>query len=73
MAPAKGGSSNSGNKNPHFRQVHGKLRWNPQTNVPSGHAGCPIAKQAKINKEMYAKYGNPPKVYTSKAKGMFYV
>ena len=67
MAPSKG---NAGSKNPHMTKRH---RFNANTNVPCGHAGCVVAKRAQLDKEKYRLNGNPPKVYTSKAKGMFHV
>jgi len=71
MAPSPKSSGNSGNKNPHLRMVHGKYRFNANTNVPTNHASCMIGARSKIDKEHHRKFGTPPKVYTSNAKGMF--
>jgi len=76
MAPSKGASKgsagNQGNKNPHLRLVHGKFRFNGNTNVPVSHSNCQVSARAKLDKAHYNKFGNPPKVYTSNAKGMFH-
>lgn len=70
MAPSKGKSGNAGSKNPHITK---RGRFNPNGNVPCGHPSCVIAARAKKDKERYQKFGNPPKVYVSKAKGIFHV
>lgn len=67
MAPKSG---NSGNKNPHMTK---RNRFNANTNVPCGHSSCRVAAEATVNREHFRKFGNPPKVYTSKAKGIFSV
>ncbi len=68
MAPKSG---NSGGKNPHMRLVNGKLRFNPNTNVPVGHAGCQVSARAKKDKER-DKGTNRVVVHKSNAKGMFH-
>lgn len=68
MAPSGG---NQGSKNPHMRLVSGKMRFNPNTNVPTNHAGCLIAARSKRDKDAHRAAPRAVKVYTSNAKGMF--
>jgi hypothetical protein len=68
MAPKSG---NAGGKNPHMRLIHGKNRFNGNTNVPVGHAGCQVSARARVDKER-DKGVTRTVVHKSNAKGMFH-
>lgn len=68
MAPNKKSAGAPATKNPHMRLVHGKLRFNPNTNVPVNHAGCVVTLRSKADKERDAKITRT-KTYSSNAKG----
>lgn len=67
MAPKSG---NTGSKNPHITK---RGRFNPNTNVRCGHPSCQVALRAVRDKEYYQKYGNPPVIYVSGARGIFHI
>lgn len=61
---------NSGGKNPHLKLVHGKYRFNSNTNVPVSHPSCVVSLRSKLDKERDRV--TRVRTYESNAKGIFH-